>query len=280
MIETIPLDDPDDPRLAPYAAMRERDLVGRAGRFIVEGEVTLRLLLSRQARFAAESILLAPERVAGLVEALAAHTARRPAPPPVYIASRSVMSAVTGFPIHRGVLAVGIRDGDPLAADLVPPVQMPALVLGLAGLTNHDNVGGLFRNAAAFGADAVLLDAGTCDPLYRKAIRVSAGAALTVPFGRLAAGEDWLALAACLSLTPVALSPRGAETLSDLPALPRALLLLGTEGPGLPAETIARARSVRIPMASGFDSLNVATAGAIALHHLRASVTKSTRDKE
>ncbi|WP_275428053.1 TrmH family RNA methyltransferase, partial [Enterobacter hormaechei] len=75
---------------------------------------------------------------------------------------------------------------------LVPPSPRSALVLGLAGLTNHDNVGGLFRNAAAFGADAVLLDAESCDPLYRKAIRVSAGAALTVPFARLASGSDWV----------------------------------------------------------------------------------------
>nr|WP_132251413.1 RNA methyltransferase [Methylobacterium segetis] len=279
MIETIPLDDPGDPRLAPYAAMRERDLVGRAGRFIVEGEVTLRLLLSGQARFQAESILLAPERLPGLAEALAAHAARLPAPPPVYLAARPVMSAVTGFPIHRGVLAVGLRGAEPCAAGLVPPDPAPALVLGLCGLTNHDNVGGLFRNAAAFGADAVLLDAATCDPLYRKAIRVSAGAALTVPFARLGPGEGWLALAARLGLTPLALSPGGAEALSDLPALPRALLL-GTEGPGLPAETIARARGVRIPMAPGFDSLNVATAGAIALHHLRASSAEVARDKE
>ncbi|MER2263813.1 TrmH family RNA methyltransferase, partial [Methylobacterium oxalidis] len=147
-----------------------------------------------------------------------------------------------------------------------------------AGLTNHDNVGGLFRNAAAFGADAVLLDAATCDPLYRKAIRVSAGAALAVPFARLPPGADWLALAASLGLAPVALSPGGAETLADLPALPRALLLLGTEGPGLPAGVIARARGVRIPMAPGFDSLNVATAGAIALHHLRAASAAPERD--
>ena len=95
-------------------------------------------------------------------------------------AAGSVMSAVTGFPIHRGVLAIGLRGEEPDASPLVPPSPRSALVLGLAGLTNHDNVGGLFRNAAAFGADAVLLDAESCDPLYRKAIRVSAGAAHAV----------------------------------------------------------------------------------------------------
>ncbi|MEE7450089.1 RNA methyltransferase [Methylobacterium radiotolerans] len=213
--------------------MRERDLVGRAGRFIVEGEVTLRLLLGRRGRFRAESILVAPERWPGL----AADIAACPEPPPVYSAAKAVMSAVT-----------------------------PALVVGLAGLTNHDNVGAAFRNAAAFGADAVLLDGESCDPLYRKSIRVSAGAALIQPFARLPDGQDWLRLAETLDLQPLAFSPGATETL-DLLAVPaRALLILGTEGPGLDAATLARARPIRIPMAAGFDSLNVATAAGIALY--------------
>ncbi|WP_091945542.1 TrmH family RNA methyltransferase [Methylorubrum salsuginis] len=260
----ISLDDPEDPRLAPYRAMRERDLVGRQGRFIVEGEVTLRLLFSGGARFRAESVLLAPERWPGLAPFL------RDDDLPVYLAGKDVMSAVTGFPIHRGVLAVGLRGADPAPDALIPPAPAPALVLGLVGLTNHDNVGGLFRNAAAFGADAVLLDAETCDPLYRKAIRVSAGAALTVPFARAPSGTALIDLAERHGLTPLALTPGGAETLEALEPPPRALLLLGTEGPGLPESVMARARRIRIAMAPGFDSLNVATAGAIALHRLAA----------
>jgi tRNA G18 (ribose-2'-O)-methylase SpoU len=254
--------DPDDPRLEPYARMRERDLVGRAGRFIAEGEVTLRLLLGRRSRFRAESILLAPERWPGL----AGDVAACPEPPPVYLATKAVMSIVTGFPIHRGVLAIGMRGNEPDAAAIVPPPPARALVLGLAGLTNHDNVGSAFRNAAAFGADAVLLDAGSCDPLYRKSIRVSAGAALIQPFARLPAGQDWLQAAAALGLEALALSPGATETLDDLAVPTRALLILGTEGPGLDAATLARARPVRIPMAAGFDSLNVSTAAGIALH--------------
>lgn len=261
----VPIDDPADPRLAPYTAMRERDLVGREGRFIVEGEVTLRVMLSGRARFGLQSVLLAPERLDPLREPLA----RLPADVPVFCASKPVMSAITGFPIHRGVLAVGLR-GAETEPDL-PAAPGPALVVGLVGLTNHDNVGGLFRNAAAFGADAVLLDAATCDPLYRKAIRVSAGAALTVPFRRLADADAILAHAACHELVPLALSPSGAETLSALSAPSRTLLILGTEGPGLAPALLARLRTLRIPMAPDFDSLNVATAGAIALHHLAAS---------
>ncbi|MCJ2043397.1 RNA methyltransferase [Methylobacterium sp. J-078] len=246
--------------------MRERDLVGRAGRFIVEGEVTLRVMLSARARFGLESVLLAPERLAGLVDALA----RLPGDVPVYTATKPVMSAITGFPIHRGVLGVGLRGAEVpggLNADL-PPAPASALVVGLVGLTNHDNVGGLFRNAAAFGADAVLLDAGTCDPLYRKAIRVSAGAALIVPFLRLADVDAILAFAERHALEPLALSPGGAETLAALAPPARTLLLLGSEGPGLPPDLMMRLRTLRIPMAPDFDSLNVATAGAIALHHL------------
>lgn len=262
MPEPIAIDDPDDSRLAAYRAVRERDLVGRQGRFIVEGEVTLRMLFSARARFAAESVLLAPERWPAFADLF------REGGPPVYLAGRDVMSAVAGFPIHRGVLAVGLRGDEPEPETLIPPAPDPALVIGLVGLTNHDNVGGLFRNAAAFGADAVWLDAETCDPLYRKAIRVSAGAALTVPFARAANGAALLDLAQRHALTPLALTPGGVERLDALEPPARTLLLLGTEGPGLPDALMARARRVRIAMAPGFDSLNVATAGAIALHHL------------
>ncbi len=257
-----PIHDPADPRLDPYTRMRERDLVGRAGRFVVEGEVTLRLLLGPRSRFRAESLLLAPERLPGLAGALGACAA------PVYVADKPVMGAVTGFPIHRGVLAIGLRGDEPAPEAIVPPAPAPALVLALAGLTNHDNVGAAFRNAAAFGADAVLLDAATCDPLYRKAIRVSAGAALVTPFARLAEGTDWLALADKLGLEALALSPGAGEDLGQRPLPARALLILGTEGPGLEAGLIRRARGLRIPMAGDFDSLNVATAAGIVLHAL------------
>lgn len=257
----IPIDDPADPRVGAYVAMRERDLVGREGRFIVEGEVTLRVLLSDRARFRPESLLLSRERVAPLSDALST----LPGSVPVYSATKAVMSAVAGFPIHRGVMAVGLRG--PEAPLSLPPAPAPALVLGLVGLTNHDNVGALFRNAAAFGADGLLLDPATCDPLYRKAIRVSAGAALIVPFARID-GEAMLRFAEAHDLVPLAFSPGGSEVLADLDAPPRTLLMLGTEGPGLSPSLMARARTVRIPMAAGFDSLNVATAGALALHHL------------
>jgi tRNA G18 (ribose-2'-O)-methylase SpoU len=135
------------------------------------------------------------------------------------------------------------------------------------GLANHDNVGGLFRNAAAFGADGVLLDMESCDPLYRKAIRVSVGAALSVPFARLPV-DAMLDRLDAAAITPIALSPSGPVTLDDFEPPPRSALIVGAEGPGLPAEILSRCQTLRIGMATGWDSLNVATATGIALHHL------------
>ena len=260
-----PVDDPDDPRIAHYRAVRERDLVGRGGRFIAEGEVVLRVL-ARRSRFALESCLIAQNRVAAIEDLLAA----LPAEVPAYVAAQRVIDAVTGFHIHRGILALG-NSGEPRdAAVLLAALPCRALVLALVGLANHDNVGGVFRNAAAFGADAVLLDGATCDPLYRKAIRVSVGASLVVPFARARDGAAVLDLLEAAGFAPLALTPSGAEPLSALARPDRAALLLGAEGAGLPPEILRRARSVRIAMAPGFDSLNVATASGIALHHLAA----------
>lgn len=259
----VPIDDPADPRIAPYVSVRERDLTGHGGRFIAEGEVVLRHLLSR-GRFPVESLLVADRRVAPLADDLAA------VPPgvPVYVAAQAVMDAVVGFHIHRGVLAVGLRGTEPTADDLLAGLGPRALVVALAGIANHDNMGGIFRNAAAFGADAVLMDAASCDPLYRKATRVSVGASLIVPFSRGGSALGLLGSLARHGFTTLGLSPRGARTLAEVRRPDRVALLLGTEGPGLADDVMAATCTVRIPMAPGFDSLNVATTSGIALHHL------------
>ena len=257
------IDDSDDPRIAAYRQVRERDLVGREGVFVAEGEVVLRMLVASR-RFAPVSVLIAQKRVAGLAPMLA----RLPDEVPVYAAGQAVLDAIVGFPIHRGVLALGRRTETPTADDLLAGLPARALVVALFGIANHDNIGGVFRNAAAFGADAVLLDATCCDPLYRKAIRVSVGAVLVTPFTRLTPGDDVLALCDRHGFTPIALSPGGQMSLADLRRPDRALVMLGAEGPGLPSDLLARARGVRIPMAAGFDSLNVATTSGVVLHHL------------
>lgn len=262
----IPIDNPSDPRIEAYRAVRERDLAGRQERFVAEGEVVLRVLLTRS-RFGVESLLLADNRV----DALRGLLAEVPEGTPVYVAGRAVMDAIVGFPIHRGVLAIGRRAPVPSAADLLGALPPRALVVGLVGIANHDNVGGIFRNAAAFGADAILVDGATCDPMYRKAIRVSVGGSLIVPFGFSDTGAALVDALEAAGFDTLALSPAGHETLASVARAPRTAVLLGTEGPGLPAGILARTRTVTIPMAGGFDSLNVATTSGIALYHLTAS---------
>jgi tRNA G18 (ribose-2'-O)-methylase SpoU len=168
--------------------------------------------------------------------------------------------------MHRGILAIGRRGDLPGAADLLSTLSANALVAVLVGISNHDNVGSIFRNAAAFGADAVLLDSTSCDPLYRKAIRVSVGAVFKVPF---AVFDDAAALADTLDargFTQFALSPRGDLDIRDAVCEGPLALYLGTEGEGLPEAILSRIKTARIAMEPCFDSLNVAAASAIALH--------------
>jgi tRNA G18 (ribose-2'-O)-methylase SpoU len=259
----IAIDDPDDPRVAPYRDIRERDLVGREGLFVAEGEVVLNVLLTGS-RHAPVSLLVAAKRLAGLAGLLGL----APDGVPVYAAEQAVLDRIAGFHLHRGILAIGRRAPAPDAAALLRGAGTRGLAVGLMGIANHDNMGGIFRNAAAFGADAVILDSDCCDPLYRKAIRVSVGAALSLPFARLPRGTDMVALFEAVGFMPLALSPSGATELGLLSRPDRVAPIFGTEGPGLPESVLARARSVRIAMPGDLDSLNVATASGIVLHHL------------
>ena len=270
MTAVIRIEDPDDPRLSDYREVRERDLVGRQGRFIAEGQVVLEKLI-RGGRHPVRSVLVADKRVARLKSLLAGLDEAVC----VYAASQAVMDAVVGFPIHRGILAAGSRREADLDA-LLAGLPREALVLGLAGIANHDNLGGLFRNAAAFGVDAILLDDGCCDPLYRKAIRVSVGAALTLPFVRAGGAEEMAARLEAEGFAVLALSPRGETDLADLKPAARTAILFGAEGPGLPASVLARTRAVSIEMSGGFDSLNVATTSGIVLHQVAAARRRIT----
>jgi len=263
MVEILRVTDPEDPRIASFRNVRERDLVGRQGLFVAEGTVVLSVLAGA-ASFAPLSMLVLENRLAGLSDLLD----RMPAEMPVHVADAAVMDAVAGFPMHRGVLAIGRRNAPPTADDLLASMPSSALVLVLVGVSNHDNVGAIFRNAAAFGADAVFLDTTSCDPLYRKAIRVSVGGVFRVPFARF---DDPTAFAASLAgagFRSFALSPSGADEIAFLKRPERAALFLGAEGDGLPETVLASMETVRIAIAPGFDSLNVAAASAIALHRL------------
>lgn len=264
MPQFITITDPDDPRVAAYRDIRERDLVGRQGLFIAEGETVLRAFV-RDAPDRVVSLLIDPKRRDKLDEVFAG----LPDETPVYLVQQAVLDAVAGFHLHRGVLAVG-RKAEPMPADaLLASLEGRAVVLVLNGIANHDNIGGIFRNAAAFGVDGVILDSDCCDPLYRKAIRVSVGATLSVPTAWLARGEDAANLLERHGFEALALSPAAPEILARLKPPERSAVLLGAEGPGLSEALMARARPIGIPMAGGFDSLNVATTSGVVLHHLR-----------
>jgi tRNA G18 (ribose-2'-O)-methylase SpoU len=262
--DIVPVIDPDDPRIHAYRDIRDRDVVGRDGLFVAEGKVVLAMLLASR-RYRPVSLLIAAHRMAGLADLLATV----PADVPIYAAAQPVLDAIAGFPLHRGILAIGRRVDTPDADALLARITGPATILLLSAIANHDNLGGIFRNAAAFGVPAILLDADCCDPLYRKAIRVSVGAALLVPFARIARDTDPLDMLDRHGFSPIALTPSGAATLAEHRPAPRTAVLLGAEGPGLAPALLARTTGLRIPMAPGFDSLNVATTSGIVLHHLR-----------
>jgi len=263
-MSTIRIDDPDDPRIAAFRDIRERDLTGREGLFIAEGEVVLRTLLSPASLCRARAILLAEKRVEGLAQMIAG----APEGTPVYAAGQAVLDAIAGFPLHRGILALGEKPASVDTAALLAGLGEDALVVAASGIGNHDNIGGIFRNAAAFGAGAVLLDDLCGDPFYRKSIRVSVGAVLRTPVVRPLSLPRLVQTLQAAGFEVIALTPSAVEPLSQLRPGGRRALLLGSEGPGLPAEIIARCRAVGIRMSGGFDSLNVAATSAIALHQL------------
>ena len=269
----IPITDPADPRIADYTGIREAHLREQrltiadpaAPTFIAEGELVVRQLIESGLRV--RSVLLTPQRLETVADALA----RLPADTPVYLADRSVMNTIAGFNIHRGILAAGERPASPSLDSLLASSR--ALVI-LEDLSNHDNIGGIFRATAALGGPGVpvLLSPRCCDPLYRKSIRVSMGTALRIPFARLEPWPDALARIRRAGFTLVALTPDpGAVSIDQLPPIPRPALLLGAEGSGLTKEAVSAAGlRVRIPIDPQVDSLNVVVAAGIALQRLCA----------
>jgi len=285
----VPVDDRDDPRLDLY-----RDLNDPAGRirldtvrsvFVVEGKLAVDRLLT--SGYTVRSLLVDDHQVTTAGDLVAATRARGA---PVFVGSRAVVAGTVGFALHRGVVAVADRPppvgagrllADAARAD--PRNGAPRLVAILEGLNDHENIGALFRNAAAFGVAGVLLDPTCADPLYRRSIRVSVGHVLHMPFTRLVPWPAGLHQVRAAGFVVAALAPRPAADLA-IPAVSLAelraqasgtddplgvALLLGAEGPGLTETALAACDVVvPIPMADGVDSLNVATAAAVAFHAL------------
>jgi tRNA G18 (ribose-2'-O)-methylase SpoU len=253
--------------LADFVGLTDPELRKRveheSGFFVAEGPLAVRALLASSYRV--RSVLVTPAQHAALADVLT------PLEAPVHVVTPEVMRETVGFDLHRGALA---------SADRVP---LPALETVLAGASrvavleqvhDHENLGALFRNAAAFGFDAVLLCPQCSDPLYRRTVRVSIGHVLHVPWTRAAPWPDAVDRLRALGFRRLALTPQ-------LPAIPldaveagaddRIAVLVGAEGPGLSAAALARAdERVRIPMAAGVDSLNVAVAAALAFASLAA----------
>jgi len=261
--------DPDDPRVADYRRMKDRDLSADGGRFVAESELVVRRLLASGLRV--HSVLATAPRLRALGDGLGAATF------PVYVAEQPVLDAIAGFHVHRGCLAIGERPpaaygGSGVALPAALPPGARTLVV-LEDLVSADNIGACVRNAAAFGVDALVLSPRAADPFYRKAVRVSIGAVCTLPIVRATTWPaDLSALrGAGFRLLGAVVDP-AATPLHQVRREPgaRLALLLGAEGPGLSAAARAACdQLITIPMAPGADSLNVATAGAVALHHLQ-----------
>jgi tRNA G18 (ribose-2'-O)-methylase SpoU len=278
----VPITDAHDSRIAEYRNVPDGVLLRDLGLCVAEGRLVVRQLLAAP-RVHARSLLVTEGALDDLRESLGNHP-----PFPVYVADRSVMSDIVGFNIHRGCLGLGVRPPPMSVAELIgPPLRAaavgPALgqppegnsrVVVLEAVSNVDNIGGIFRTVAALGGHAVVVGPGCGDPLYRKAIRTSMGASLRVPFASATAWPDALQDLRASGFTLVGLTPSaGAEPLddvaADLRARARVALIVGAEGGGLSAEALACTDlRVRIPMAAGTDSINVATAAAIALYRI------------
>ncbi len=255
--------DPEDPRVALYRGVRDPELLRDHGVFIAEGRLVVQRLIE-QSPFRVRSVLVTPPALTALAATLAA------SPADVFTVSLDVMALITTYNVHRGCLAIAERAAA-ATLDALLASRGPLVVLENVG--NPDNVGGTFRNAAALGASGVVLSPGCSDPLYRKAIRTSMAATLTMPF---VVAEPWPESVERLRLAGwkvIALSPGADRELADVArgvGSTRTALLLGHEGEGLSVDAARLAtHHARIPMAAGADSLNVATAAAVALYELR-----------
>lgn len=278
MVPPPTVDDPTDQRVREFVGLSDAELRrgvegtgGRHGRgiFIVEGTLAIGVLL-REPQWSVRTLLVTPKKLAELDPDLVACCGAQ-----VLVAAQAVLDAVVGFNLHRGAVASVDR----------PCPRGPETVVGaeqlvvLEGINDQENLGVLFRNAAALGADAVLLSPTCCDPLYRRTVRVSMGHVLSVPFAVATAWPDPLhrlhgAGYTTVALTPATSAPAVDELASDLAhrragGHRRVAVLLGSEGPGLSDAALSAAEHrVRIPMGPGVDSLNVAAAGAVAFHRL------------
>ena len=259
----------DDVRLDPFRNVKGQS-VRDDGTFVAESELVLERLFASS--IAVRSILITPARAERLSATLGVNIVKQGTPTvDVFVGAQSLIDEVVGYRLHRGVIAVADRPAALSAASLLSPART---VLVLENVMDPENVGSAFRHAAGFGVDAVILHGHTGDPLYRKTIRTSMGWTLGIPYARTPLDQPINELLSGAGFVTLALTPnRSAELLSDVLSTiqpsARVAFLLGAEGPGLRDTTLSTAgHQVRIPLSDGVDSLNIATAAAIALYAL------------
>jgi tRNA G18 (ribose-2'-O)-methylase SpoU len=254
--------------VALYRLVADPRALARAGLFVAEGRLVVERLL-QDTRLRVQSVLVTPAAAAAMAPVLA----RRP-DVAVHIRATKEVRGITGYDFHRGCLALAHR---PEPAIDVSDVAAAPRVLAIEGVGDPDNIGGLFRTALALGVDAVVVDAASADPLYRKAVRTSMAATLRVPFVRVAAWYDMLSALRAAGTRVVALTPHPDAVALEAVAVAegdRLLIAVGSEGTGLEAATLASADlRVRIPVDPRADSLNVVAAAAVALYALRRRPT-------
>lgn len=270
----VRLEGIDDSRFADrnlYRVIGDHRALRALGLFVAEGRLVVERLIER--KFPVRSLLVSETAL----RALEPVCARLGDDVTAFVCDTTDFERMTGYNIHRGCLALAPRPVQPMLADLMANARS---LIVLEDVANADNVGGIFRNSAAFGVGGIVLSRGCVDPLYRKAIRTSMASALRVPFVIVDADESWRealmqirgAGFQMVALTPnasaVALDAFGQDFRAD-----KFALLLGAEGAGLTAASLAAADvCVRIPIASDVDSLNASVAAGIALYRLLGAV--------
>lgn len=255
----------DDPRVAPFASLTEAQLRNRldpaSALFIAESPKVIRVALD--AGYEPQSLLCEPKHITGD----AADIIARCPGMPVYTGSRELLASLTGYKLTRGVLCAMRRPAPKGVGEVLDGARRVVVIHGVVDTTN---IGAIFRAAAALGVDAALLTPDSCDPLNRRSVRVSMGSVFLLPWTWLDEGIQSLGRygfkTAAMALTDNSVS-------LDYPALAeeeRLAIVMGTEGDGLPGDVISAADyTVKIPMARGVDSLNVASAAAVAFWQLR-----------
>lgn len=257
----VPIDSIDDPRIANYRCLRDREFTRAGGEFIAEAEFIVRRLLASD--YPLQSILMSHRHLNDLAPLVPPHV-------PIYVVPAPMISKIVGFRFHSGVIACGRRKPPQSLADVASKWTTPATVVVLSQIASTENMGALLRISSAFGAAAVILDPQCCDPFYRQSIRVSMGAifklslveSTDIKADLLRLRQQWGVQLAATVLAP------DAEPLARAPRPDRFAILLGNEAQGLAPDLVHLCdRRITIPMKLGTDSLNVAVAAGIFLYH-------------